>query len=47
MADPVLFDTQFTVSAIDPDGKKFERGEVGVTVKTSAASRIDVFLCIS
>ncbi|UZJ51875.1 hypothetical protein CBS101457_001195 [Exobasidium rhododendri] len=25
MADPVLFDTQFTVNAIDPDGKKFER----------------------
>lgn len=27
MADPVLFDSQFTVNAIDPDGKKFERGE--------------------
>lgn len=28
MADPVLFDSQFTVNAIDPDGKKFERGEL-------------------
>lgn len=27
MADPVLFDSQFTVNAVDPDGKKFERGE--------------------
>lgn len=27
MSDPVLFDSQFAVSAIDPDGKKFERGE--------------------
>lgn len=28
MSDPVLFDSQFAVSAIDPDGKKFERGEL-------------------
>jgi hypothetical protein len=27
MSETVLFDAQFQVKAIDPDGKKFDRGE--------------------
>lgn len=35
MADPVLFDSQFTVNAIDPDGKKFERGGLDLCIRAS------------
>jgi DNA-directed RNA polymerase I, II, and III subunit RPABC3 len=41
MADPVLFDSQFTVNAIDPDGKKFERGEFIL----SGGSQASIWMC--
>lgn len=47
MTDVVLFDAQFQVKAIDPDGKKFDRGELARGDDVVVVVMVMVILAVS